>query len=320
MDANTVRCAFRRRMRLPSGPLAASAVFLFSALAWHVTAEGASTPLLVVNSPASIAGSYTVGTAVFGPPLTAAGVTGDVVLALDAATTFGPLTTDACTTLTNADVVAGRIALVDRGICAFTQKVRNAQDAGAIAVIVVNNTTFPPTTMGGTDPTITIPSVMISQADGNLIKAELEDGVNATLLVVADIGAVVEMHPQTINKKARGQWISALIEFPDGTSVADIDVSTITIQAIDPVTSVKLSVTTGAPTDIGDGNANGLPDLTVKFDRATVQSWFAGETLAIFRVEGRLLDGRSFEGDAAARIIDAGTEHTNEAAPGSVQN
>jgi hypothetical protein len=51
--------------------------------------------------------------------------------------------------------------------------VKNAQDAGAVAVIVVNNVSpgLPP--MGGDDPTITIPSVGISQADGERIKSAL---------------------------------------------------------------------------------------------------------------------------------------------------
>jgi hypothetical protein len=68
---------------------------------------------------------------------------------------------------------AGAIAVVDRGFCGFTVKVKNAQDAGAVAVIVANNVAGDPITMGGADPTITIPSVMVSQANGATIKAGL---------------------------------------------------------------------------------------------------------------------------------------------------
>jgi hypothetical protein len=60
---------------------------------------------------------------------------------------------------------AGKIALIDRGICTFTAKVKKAQDNGALMVIVANNAAGPATAMGGADPTITIPSVMISLAD-----------------------------------------------------------------------------------------------------------------------------------------------------------
>lgn len=137
-------------------------------------------PVLTINAPENIAGDYAAAGAAFGPPLTAAGLTGDVVLGLDPADSAGPSTTDACSPLTNASAVAGNIALVDRGTCAFTVKVKNAQNAGAIGVVVANNVVGPPAPMGGADPTITIPSIMVAQSTGNLIKAELP-GVNVTM-------------------------------------------------------------------------------------------------------------------------------------------
>jgi hypothetical protein len=88
---------------------------------------------------------------------------------------------DACTTpFANAAAIAGKIALVDRGTCAFTIKVKNAQLNGAIAVIVANNVSGV-ITMSGADPTITIPALSVSLADGNTLKGQLAAGVNATL-------------------------------------------------------------------------------------------------------------------------------------------
>lgn len=147
------------------------------------------TPLLFINSPAGIAGSYSVGTATFGPPLTESGVTGDVVLANDGSSETippgapGGTVTDGCQPFVNAADMSGKIALVDRGACGFTVKVKNAQDAGAISVLVADNVTdSPPPILGGSDPTITIPAVRISLEDGNKIKAALASGtVNATL-------------------------------------------------------------------------------------------------------------------------------------------
>lgn len=134
-------------------------------------------PVLVVNSPAAIAGNYAAGAAQFGPPLTSGGITGNVVLADDGVAPGS----DACGALTNAAAIAGNIALVDRGTCAFTVKVKNAQNAGAIGVIVANNTTGV-ITMSGVDATITIPSLSVSQASGNTLKGQLPTpGVNATL-------------------------------------------------------------------------------------------------------------------------------------------
>jgi hypothetical protein len=129
--------------------------------------------LVTVDPPSSAAGSYPASGAAFGPSPTAAGLSGDIVLVDDgvvgAGTPPGTLT-DGCEPFT---VPAGSIALVDRGFCTFVVKAANAQAAGASAMIVANNAPGTPITMGGTDPTITIPSVMVSQADGSAIKAGL---------------------------------------------------------------------------------------------------------------------------------------------------
>ena len=113
---------------------------------------------------------------IFGAEITAP-VTGDLVLAND---TSAANPTEGCT-IFGADAT-GRIAVIRRGNCPFVDKVRNAQDAGAIGAIVLNNIDGSPIDMGGTDAAITIPAVMISKADGDLIEAELLAGtVNATL-------------------------------------------------------------------------------------------------------------------------------------------
>jgi ferredoxin len=137
-----------------------------------------------VNSPGAIAGNYAVGTAAFGAALTAVGISGNVVQALDPADAAGVSTFDACSAITNAAAVAGNIALVDRGNCTFVVKVKNAQNAGATAVLVANNAAgSPPGGLGGADPTIVIPSVLITLPDGNTIKGQLGVGVNVSLLL-----------------------------------------------------------------------------------------------------------------------------------------
>ena len=68
----------------------------------------------------------------------------------------------------------GRIALIDRGTCAFTIKVHNAQNAGATGVLIADNVAAnPPPGMSGDDPAITIASVRITQSLGNSMKAIL---------------------------------------------------------------------------------------------------------------------------------------------------
>ncbi|KAA3650972.1 MAG: hypothetical protein DWP95_00890 [Proteobacteria bacterium] len=69
----------------------------------------------------------------------------------------------------------GEIALIDRGSCAFADKVNNAEAAGAVAVIVANNTAGA-LRMGGLELT-NIPAGSILQSDGTAIKAALAGGV-----------------------------------------------------------------------------------------------------------------------------------------------
>ncbi|MFA5573863.1 MAG: S8 family serine peptidase [Brumimicrobium sp.] len=83
---------------------------------------------------------------------------------------------EGCNTLINGSSLNGNIAVVVRGTCNFTQKVKNAQNAGAIAAIVVNNVATAPINMGGTDNTINIPAVMVTQSIGNSIIASINNG------------------------------------------------------------------------------------------------------------------------------------------------
>jgi len=134
--------------------------------------EGAN---VTVNSPGSIVGNYTAIQAAFGSPLTS--ITGNLVLVSDG--TGSP--TEGCFALTNGGAVSGNIAVIERGSCTFASKVKNAENAGAIAVLVINNVAGPPIIMGGGDYTIYIPAVMISQADGQTILAEIGNTVNVTI-------------------------------------------------------------------------------------------------------------------------------------------
>jgi Zn-dependent metalloprotease len=144
------------------------------------TSHTLSRPFVMINSPASIAGFCTGGAAAFGPALEATGpVTGDLVLANDGR----GAPADACTRLRNGGAVEGNIALVDRGLCTFTEKVKNAQIAGAIGVLVADNVWGPADPLAGADPTITIPSVRIPLGIGNTIKSQLGTGVNVTMRI-----------------------------------------------------------------------------------------------------------------------------------------
>ncbi|MFI5180625.1 MAG: PA domain-containing protein [Thermoanaerobaculia bacterium] len=142
----------------------------------HAATVLSNNPSLLVSPPAAVAGSYTVGTAVFGAKLTNAGVTGTVVAVANPA--GSGTTTDGCTTpLTNSAALSGNIALVDRGLCSFAQKAANVQAAGAIGVVIANNVPGSPPGMAsdslGVAGTVTIPVVSVSQTDGASLRGNL---------------------------------------------------------------------------------------------------------------------------------------------------
>ncbi|MDP5169364.1 MAG: T9SS-dependent M36 family metallopeptidase [Bacteroidia bacterium] len=139
--------------------------------------SGSTQVIFNINAPAGIAGSYTAIEAAIGPGLSTTPITADLVLVDDGSAT----PTLGCNPLTNAAAISGKIALVDRGGCTFAAKILNAQNSGALACVVCNNVAGTPIAMGGVGTGITIPSVMISQADCDLIKAQLAAGVNLTL-------------------------------------------------------------------------------------------------------------------------------------------
>ncbi len=132
-------------------------------LAYHFGNPNQVLAELSITAPSGLVGNYEAMPAGFGPEVPAAGISGQIVLARDGVGS----TQDACEPITNN--ITGKIALIQRGTCDFTAKVKNAQSKGAVAVIVYQNDSSIPVIMGGEDTTITIPSVMINLALGNKI-------------------------------------------------------------------------------------------------------------------------------------------------------
>jgi hypothetical protein len=135
------------------------------------------TPELVLNSRREK--TFDVGTASFGPPLSAAGVTGALATIVTQTGEVGP----GCSPFDagNAAAVSGKVAIIDRGGCAFTAKTKNAQLAGAIAVIIANNVAGVAPALGGTDASITIPAVGVSQDDGATLKSSIRPRLSPTV-------------------------------------------------------------------------------------------------------------------------------------------
>jgi hypothetical protein len=139
-------------------------MYVFDAIAFRA---------LDVDAPASIAGRYGVGTAVFGQQ--AFTVSGEVVTTTPA---------DGCAPV--AGTLAGKIAFINRGTCNFAVKAANAKAAGALAVIVGNVAESPDPTsyvrMGCASTTCTaaeaalIPALHVPLETANALRAQLAAG------------------------------------------------------------------------------------------------------------------------------------------------
>jgi len=196
---------------------------------WAITVAASSrdgessVEALEVSTPPSIAGKYAVKEANFTPPLQDVDpIEGSLVLVDDDDTSLpgggNGTTSDGCQALVNGDEVTGNIALLGRSGCEFDVMVENAADAGAVAAIVYNSA-GDPIVMNGTEGLSDIPALMIGQADGNLILAELDAGNDVQvilnkgfLLTMGDTGNIVASF------SARGPAPVANILKPDVTA------------------------------------------------------------------------------------------------------
>jgi len=196
---------------------------------WVITAAASSrdgkfsSEAIEIKTPPAIAGLIAVKEANFTPRLADRGpIDGTVVLVDDDDDTLDDdsagTTSDACEPLANGADVADNIALIQRGGCEFTDKIKNAADAGAVAALVYN-IAGDPIVMNGTTGESDIPALMIGQADGNLIIDELDAGSEVTVLL--DDGQLLtenETGNVMASFSARGPGPAADILKPDVTA------------------------------------------------------------------------------------------------------
>jgi len=163
-------------------------------------AAGNSGPgFMTIESPGSAARALTAGASTvghfIGAPITPLGgptfagavgefATVDTDLTAPLAVTSGTGTnglSTACSAFSGS--LAGTIALVSRGTCTFSTKIRNAQNAGAVAVLVGNNVFGDPTAMGqdGTANQPTIPAYMVSRISAGSPGLKDFNGVQTTI-------------------------------------------------------------------------------------------------------------------------------------------
>lgn len=104
-----------------------------------------------------------------------------------------PISQEGCNPLINN--LTGKIAVIYRNTCEFGTKAFNAQEAGAVGAIIINRDPDVIPMGGGTDgPNVTIPVVMLGNAEGALLVEAMQNGSvvvfmgNKTGLFANDIG------------------------------------------------------------------------------------------------------------------------------------
>ena len=108
------------------------------------------------------------------------------------------------------------------------------------------------------------------------------------------VTATVNIAPETLNLISKGKWITAYIELPEGYDASDIDILSVRLNGEIPA---ELH-----PTEIGDYDEDGIPDLMVKFGRQDLIAILSvGE--ATLTITGEV-NGISFEGSDTIRVID----------------
>jgi PA domain len=163
-------------------------------------------------------------------------LSGYVVAPLD-----GANSTLACNPYPAGSNTAGNIVLIQRGTCAFTTKVKNAQDAGAIAAVIYNSlNNSGPVIATGIDPTITIPSWGISRALG------LELAASATPPLVEFTVSPTER----IGTTAGFARLFAPNPFQSGSSVSHFDTTLTPSVLMEPSITSDLTTKVKNPFDL----------------------------------------------------------------------
>ena len=180
-----------------------------------------------------------------------------------------PLSQEACSPLTNASAIAGKIAVLYRGTCNFSTKALNAQNAGAVAVIIINRDPDPVGMAGGTDGAlITIPVVMIGSGPGQAITNQMA------------LGPVVMFLGNKVGTLANDLVINGVFaKIPEKATVSNILTSNVFDPAVrvynygntaQTANSVKLSI-----------NGPGVGGPSVYSNTATVPSIAAGDSAEV---------------------------------------
>ena len=125
---------------------------------------------------------------------------------------------------------------------------------------------------------------------------------NIAIQFAGSLPATVDITPHYLSLRSKGERITAYIELPEGYNVADINVSSITLN--------DTILAEAGPISIGDYDYDTISDLMVKFNRASVIQYIINVIAApenfgtvTLTVKGKLIDNTPFEGSYTIKIV-----------------
>ncbi len=129
--------------------------------------------------------------------------------------------------------------------------------------------------------------VWSTEADPDEALTQVTEKMVDQKIQLRTIEADIEIHPETLNLKSRGRWVTCIIELPEYLDESDINPSTVVLEGTVPAENPVLTGTT----------------LNVKFDRSELESLLAAGEDIILTVTGQLWDGMPFKGTDTIRAI-----------------
>ncbi len=198
----------------------------------------------------AIAGTVRVGEADFGPALGTVSPFGEVMPVAEQIAGTG----EACQALNanNARAVNGKIAFINLGVCTVATKVKNAQNAGAIGVLIgdtVAENAVQPIPLGGVDSTITIPAVRMFLTDATKLRTALQTRSRTASGVFASLGRNGGAQYQGADPLGRA-LLYAPNPFISGSSVSHFDRTMFRNQLMEPNISNDLGESLIPPEDM----------------------------------------------------------------------
>jgi len=118
--------------------------------------------------------------------------------------------------------------------------------------------------------------------------------------VQSTLRAALDLDPNVINPRSQGPWVTAFIEAA-GFNITDIDLTSLRLAGSVPSADKFAKV--------GDHDADGIPDLMVKFSRPALAALLSPGVNAV-HVTGSLVTGERFEGSDEIQVISPGYEGT----------